>query len=56
MIVCYFLRYCRNQYPDSGTSQDNVKDYILWRHSKGLDWQTINSDYSSIPFLYRLSL
>ena len=40
-IVDYFLRYCRDQHPDSELSQDIARDYILWRYSKGLDWQTV---------------
>ena len=52
-IVDYFLRCCRDQHPDSELTQDIARDYILWRYSKGLDWQTINSDYSSIQKFFK---
>ena len=47
------MRYCRDQHPDSELSQDIARDYILWRYSKGLDWQTVNSDYSSIQKFFK---
>ena len=52
-IVHYYLRYCREKYPDQELSDDIAKEYLLHRYSQGLDWQTINSDYSSIQKFYK---
>ena len=53
LIVQYYLRYCREKHFDEELSDDIAKEYILYRYSLGLDWQTINSDYSSIQNLYK---
>lgn len=52
-IVHYYLRYCQEKHPDLPLTDDIAKEYLLHRYAKGLDWQTINSDYSSIQKFYK---
>jgi len=52
-IVHYYLRYCIENHPDQELTDDLAKEYLLYRYSKGLDWQTINSDFSSIQKFYK---
>lgn len=52
-IVDYFLRYCHEYHANKDMDQDIAREYILWRYNKGLDWQTINSDYSSIQKFFK---
>lgn len=52
-IMKYFLRYCEDVYPNQDLSQDIAREYILKRYAQGLDYQTINSDYSSIQKFFK---
>lgn len=52
-IVHYYLRYCHDHHPNEELTDDIAKEYILHRYALGLDWQTVNSDYSSIQKFYK---
>ena len=52
-IVDYFFRYCDEYFPNREMSDDLVREYLLHRFDKGLDWQTVNSDYSSIQKFFK---
>ena len=43
-----YLEYCMSKYHQNPFQEELVRDYILYRYSQGLDWKTINSDYSSL--------
>ncbi|MBK9679427.1 MAG: tyrosine-type recombinase/integrase [Saprospiraceae bacterium] len=49
----YYLRYCHDHHPNEELTDDIAKEYILHRYALGLDWQTVNSDYSSIQKFYK---
>jgi integrase/recombinase XerD len=52
-IVDYFLRDCLIKYPDTMLNSEMVRDFLLMRFDKGLDWQTVNSDYSAIQKFFK---
>ena len=52
-IVEYFLNYCEENFTDRELSDDLVREYLLHRFEKGLAWQTVNSDYSSIQKFFK---
>ncbi len=47
----YFLEYCENVFPDKEMCDDLVLEYLLHRIEMKLDWQTVNSYYSSFKIL-----
>ncbi|MBK7223980.1 MAG: phage integrase N-terminal SAM-like domain-containing protein [Saprospiraceae bacterium] len=52
-IVHYFLEYCESVFPDKEICDDLVREYLLHRFEMKLDWQTVNSDYSSIQKYFK---
>ena len=52
-IVDYFLRYCAQHHSALPLSQELVVRYLLMRWDMGLDWQTVNSDYSAIQKFFK---
>lgn len=51
--VKVFLDDCKSKYGDTDLSSEMVKKYLITRFEKGLDWQTVNSDYSAIQKFYK---
>lgn len=52
-IVHYFLEYCEDKYPDKELCDELVREFLLHRFERGLSWQTVNSDYSSIQKFFK---
>lgn len=52
-IVSHFLLDYVKNHPDKALDDSIVRDYLLRRYKQGLDWQTVNSDYSAIQKFYK---
>ncbi len=46
-IVHYFLEYCESVFPNKEMCDDLVRENLLHRFEMKLEWETVNSDYSS---------
>lgn len=52
-IVHYFLEYYARVFPNKEMCDDLVREYSLHRFEMKPDWQTVNSDYSSIQKYFK---
>ena len=52
-IVKQFINWSKQNHPDIPISDDIVRKYLLHRFDQGLDWQTVNSDYSAIQKFFK---
>lgn len=52
-IVDYFLKFSDIHFPTDTMSDDMVRKYLVHRFEKGLAWQSVNSDYSSIQKFFK---
>ena len=52
-IVHYFLEYCESVFPNKEMYDDLVRENLIHRFEMKLDWQTVNSDYSSIQKYFK---
>ncbi len=48
-----FFEYRENQESTGPFTQDDARDYILYRYGQGRNWQTINGDYSALFHFYK---
>lgn len=52
-IVHYFLQQYVEKYYPQPLNDDVARSYLISRYKGGLDWQTVNSDYSAIQKFYK---
>ncbi len=48
-----FFAYRENNDMNGPFTQEQAREYILYRYKQGLKWQTINGDYSALYKFYR---
>ena len=48
-----FVEYCEKVFTDKEMFEDFDREYLLHRFEMKLDWQTVNSDYSSIQKYFK---
>jgi len=48
-----FFAYREKHGMNGSFTQEQAREYILYRHNQGLKWQTINGDYSAMYKFYR---
>jgi site-specific recombinase XerC len=46
--ILYFLNDYQQHYAPKQLNDDVARAYLIRRYQQGLDWQTVNSDYSAI--------
>jgi len=51
--VRYFLKEYEEKYPGKELNDDIARSYLIGRYKQGLDWQTVNSDYSAIQKFFK---
>lgn len=47
-VLKKYLEYCISKYHFNAFQEELVRKYLLERYSKGLNWKTINLDYSGL--------
>ncbi|MCO6461897.1 MAG: phage integrase N-terminal SAM-like domain-containing protein, partial [Saprospiraceae bacterium] len=52
-IVRYFLKEYEEKYPGKELNDEIARSYLIGRYTQGLDWQTVNSDYSAIQKFFK---
>lgn len=52
-IIRYFLNDVEKNYAEVPMNDDIARSYLIRRYKQGLDWQTVNSDYSAIQKFFK---
>ena len=52
-ILRYFLNDYQQNYAPKQLNDDVARAYLIRRYQQGLDWQTVNSDYSAIQKFFK---
>ncbi|MCO5278920.1 MAG: phage integrase N-terminal SAM-like domain-containing protein [Saprospiraceae bacterium] len=52
-ILRYFLNDYEQHYAPKPLNDDVARAYLIRRYQQGLDWQTVNSDYSAIQKFFK---